>query len=301
MSDQNSMTPQEAEVLFQEAQERQQQSGHGLSANSITVLKTATLTVGGVMMRAAGGRLGAAIKARRVFNLMIVLDGSGSMQDVRGEVVSGLNDLVVDLSSERNPERDAIEITIWIFSGTTAKLFTVSGQEIANVPVTAMPTVSLNDYQVDSTTPMNKTLLAAMGAGSLRAERLRMGIDGKQRRASMNYIILLTDGQNNIWDENLGAGQVVSYADSEVAQISRDLLTTEQWILAVGYGGPSSSQDEADQYAADIATRIGFSQSRGVGGSGWRAFLGMVSRSVKTASIAANASQAIGQGNTFLS
>lgn len=305
----NTMSSHDADELWNIAASRQSKTGTGLSAASINVFKTTALTTGGVMMRAATGRLGNNIAARRVLNATLLLDGSGSMANARAGVIAGLNEMTADLKNSR--ESDSIELTIWIFSrddygrSPDARLMTVDdpnnpGQkmEVVNIPIMDMPDIQMDDYETDGTTPMNKTLLAAMGAGSLRAEALRMGINGKNRRSSMNYLICASDGLNNIYSDTIATGKVVSYDDSEVSKIARELLQTEQWLLGFAYAGGNQS---AEYYAKNL----GFNQWRDVANNGesWRKFFGIVSKSIQQASMAPNASQqnvnAI--NNTFMS
>lgn len=299
----------EVEQLYQNAANRQANTGVGLSQGSIGALQSMHAIGGGVMMRAAAGNLGAQVTARRVLHLMIALDGSGSMSNQRGEVVAGINQMIADLADPRSKERESFEVSIWIFSNTEAKLLTVENPdfnnaqpesdsnprriEVANLPVTLMPPMKIADYETDGITPMNKTLLMMMGSGSLRAERLRLGVNGQNKRAAMTYLVLCGDGLNNVWQEHTKAG-TLEYKDAIVQGVSRDLLTTEQWILAVAYSG-------TDLSAEQVAKNIGFNVWQDVSAGGWRKLFGVVSQSAQNASRAATASQATGGGNSFIS
>lgn len=304
----NSMSTQDADSLWQIATERQNKTNRGLSATSVGTFKQTVLTTGGVMMRAATGRLGNKITAARVTSVIVALDASGSMYGSRAGVVQGINEMIRDLASDKNPQRDEIELTMWLFSHDDygrmpdARLLTVEdpnnpGQkmEVSNVPIVEMPEVQVSDYETDGTTPMNKTLLAAMGAGSLRAEALKMGIGGKNRRSAMTYLVCASDGLNNIYSENIG-GKMVSYDDSEVAKIARELLQTEQWFLGFAYAG-------GNQSAQYYANNIGFNMARDINNSpdSWRKFFGIVSQSVRQASMAAASATSLTNNNTFMS
>lgn len=271
--------------------------GGGLTENSVQVLKRVRMGTGGIMTKAATGMSGNEIKSRRILNLMILLDGSGSMHSKRYAVVDGLNTMFADLKDEqKSPQRNSIFVTIWIFSDYSAELFTVNGQEISNMPVTKIPEIKEDDYQVGGMTPMNKTALVAMGAGSLRTQAL-----ANQRKGSMNYLVIASDGKNNVWHEDTAQGRV-DYSDGNVKTVSLDLLQTEEWILAFALAGGGDARSMAD--------KIGFPHARGIDGSAesWRSFFGFVSQSVQATSKAAingtqKASQIVQQngGNSFFS
>lgn len=299
------LTPQEADELLNEANQRSLRGGTGLSQTSVGIIKTTTLATRNTMLRAATGGLGGQLKARRITNLMIALDGSGSMLPMRYGVVQGLNDMIHDLADDKNPDRDSFELTIWIFRGSEAHLLEIndpanpgSKMSVANVPITSMPDLTIDDYMTSGQTPMYKTVLAALGAGSLRAERLRMGVkvggNTTARKSSMNLLVVCSDGKDNVGSEVVG-GNVINYNAADIQTLAKDLLSTEAWLLGVAYAG-------SDSDAAAEAAKIGFPMYRNVESdpASWRSFFGIVSKSAKAASQAATASQAGTGGNTFI-
>lgn len=260
--------------------------GGGLSENSVSVLKTVKLSTGGVMTRAAQGALGGGIRTRRITNVMILLDGSASMGGQEHAVVQGLNDMFDKLAGPKSVQRNSIEVTIWIFRNRDAEIFDIGGAPIINMPITQMPRVSVHDYNPSGVTPLNKTVLTAMGAGSLRAQQL-----ANQRKGAMNYLMVATDGENNVWEEWVG-NQKVTFFDHDVEAVSRDLLSSEEWILAYGYVGGGDAQQYADA--------IGFPLYANP--DDWADFFEMASDSIQATSVAVQqpgnmgASQVVSQG-----
>ena len=273
------------DVLWEQAVEkankkREAKVGGGLAEPSVAILKRTRMTGGGIMTRAATGVGGNGIRARRIMNLILLLDGSGSMLSKIKAVVEGLNEMFDDLSDPvKSPQRNSIFVTIFIFSGKDAKLFKVGGQEISNVLVTQMPTITVEDYKVGGKTPQNKTILSAFGAGSIRNQLL-----ANQRKGAMTYLVCAGDGANNIWSENTPQG-LADYSNTNVKTVATDLLSTEEWILAFALAGYGSEESISKQ-AKGIAEQIGFPLSRGITSSpdSWRSFFGFVSLEVQKTS-----------------
>lgn len=280
------VTPSDADALFDKAIQRSEAGGQGLNARTVALMRGAQLGTGGAMLRAAAGRLGTQLPVRQIINLILLLDGSGSMLGARAAVKAGVNDMIDDLGNERNPQRDSFELTIWIFRDDSAELLEVTDpvtgnrMEVVNIPITQMPHLEDSDYVPSGATPLYKTALAAMGAGSLRSERLRMGMDGKNKATAMNMLVIASDGENTLNQEMIN-GNTLYYRPGEVEQVSRDLLQTEQWVLAYGYAGSGLAETQAKAVGfpmyADI-DKVG----------GWRKFLGIVSRSAQAVSRAAS-------------
>lgn len=268
----------------------------GLSPQIAGTFKTLVLANTG-MTRAAGmGRVNhAALRIREVMSVVVLVDGSGSMYTNRQEVVTGINEMVRDLSDPRNPQRDNIEFTVWIFSDNSVRLLSVDNPafdssmpesdsnlrrlEIANMPVGSIPPVKILDYECSGQTPLNKAIIMASGAASIRAEGLRM--NKTNRVASKHLVVVMTDGMNNLWSEWVGSGQKMSYDDVVVQNIVKNLLASESWMFALGAAGQSMD-------AKQIASNLGFPLFCDVDNvGGWRKFLGIASKSALAVSQAA--------------
>lgn len=273
----------------------------GFSERVADMFAAITVVGGGTVLRGTGGITGQAMRQSRVLHAVLIIDGSGSMWSQRISTVDGANKFVADLARPNNPERNSIEVSIWIFSGDQAEIFNVanpnynpnqpispSNQErmdIVNMPVTLVPKIQYDDYNPGGGTPLNKTVISACAGASIRNARLANGglqIGNKimARVATMTYIVVLTDGMNTMFEEYLTGGKTISYADSEVKAVVQELLATESWMFMVIAVGDDMTSEE-------IANNLGFPLYFNAGDGGMAQALGFASQSVGAMSKAA--------------
>ena len=279
----------------------------GFSERVANIFAAITVAGGGTVLRGTGGITGQAMRQSRVLHAVLILDGSGSMWSQRTATVDGANKFVADLARPNNPEGNAIELSIWIFSGDEAQIFTVANpnynpslpigptnqerMDIVNMPVRLVPHIDYDDYNPGGGTPLNKTVIAAGASASIRNARLAAG--GLQigqtimaRVATMTYIVVLTDGMNTLEEEFMPGGKTISYKDSEVKAIVQELLATETWMFMVIAVGDDMTSEE-------IANNLGFPLYFNAGDGGMVQALGFASQSVGAMSKAATGPNAV--------
>lgn len=232
---------------------------------------------GGILVPAAMGANAANIQESEIIQLIILLDGSGSMWGERAAVIDGFNNgLLRDMQNDRNPDRYRTEVTLWIFAGTDAKLV------FANLPLMQVQPLTEADYNPNGGTPEYKTILAAISGASLRAQDLRGGADKGFRKTTRTIFATISDGRNTLKGENDAQGQYVSYEPAKIITVVNSLLTTERWTFAYAHAG---SEQEVDTYADEIGfpSRMHVTKHN----RSWRNLFGIISASAKAASAAA--------------
>lgn len=278
------MAYEEARKLLQTQLKRQAVTGKGLDQAAVNMIERSMTINNGVMLRAAQGVGADQVKASEVTNLIILVDGSGSMNGQQKYVVDAYNKMIEDLASERNPERYKFYVTLWVFRGNDAQLI------YANEPVISAPKWTEADYVPHGSTPLYKTMIAAMGGGSLRAEALR-SVKGHKKMAK-NILVTITDGGNTLTSEEEN-GVLVEYNQPGVRALVTNLLSTEKWLVALAYAGSLDGLNrEAD--ALGIQNRRLITKDA----ESWRRFFEIVSASAQVASATNNLSAMAGS-NTF--
>lgn len=318
------MTEEEANALMAKATQRFDEGGNetgGVSQSVAAVFNQITIATGGATLR-LGGQANAGMRQSRVLHMILLVDASGSMDDDRAQVVDGLNDFVAEMAKPSNPERNAIEVTVWLFANRTASIMTVADpdydpklptsstnqprMELINMPVVLIPTITMADYQPGGGTPLYKTVIAAFASGSYRNEKLAQGVFNAttktwtNRVATQSFAIVITDGDDTLSSENIG-GQTMNYTSQLVQQVAAELHRTEMWSTAVIAAGSSST-------AEAMKNEMGFMFGFDIGSHDIRTAFGMASVVAQTASQAAvgggsvsqNAGQIQNAGNTFL-
>lgn len=319
---QASLTPEEADQLMQNSNARFDAGGNetgGVSQSVAAVFKQITVATGGATLR-LGGQANAGLRKSRVLHMILLVDQSGSMLGDSAQVVDGLNDFMSEMAKPSNPERDAIEVSVWLFNNNSATVMSVDDpdydpkqpvsptnnprMELLNMPVVLVPRIKMSDYSATGGTPLNKTIIAAFASGSYRNEKLAQGVfkNGTytNRVATQSFAIVITDGDNTLWEEFV-SGSKIEYTNQLVQTVAAELRGTEMWTTAVIAAGASMT-------AEALRSQLGFDLGFDIGSHDIRAAFGMASVVATTASQAAtgggsvsqNANQIKTAGNAFL-
>lgn len=130
-------------------------------------------------------------ESRTVYNL-IILDESGSMQEIKNATITGFNEVVQTIKGveKQFPEQKHF-VSLVTFNGLGIKTL------LFNQPVTNLEEIDARTYQPDSMTP----LFDAIG---LSVNRLRAAIETVPDRAVL--VTILTDGEENNSREFTGSG-----------------------------------------------------------------------------------------------
>lgn len=172
--------------------------------------------MGSVVVAGAAGKAAEDIEATSVTLVTVILDNSGSMHSHRQAVVDGMNQLRETFLHSK--EKDSVLLATWTF-----------GEKVqvnhSYIPVADTDPLTLADYPADEgATALYAGWCDALAANIAYAQNLRSsGTDVR------SIVVVLTDGENNVRDRTAAA----------CAQISQDLLRSEQFILAfvgLGYG-----------------------------------------------------------------
>lgn len=321
-SNPSSLTPEEADQLMQGANQRYDAGGNetgGVSQSVAQVFKQITVATGGATLR-LGGQANAGLRKSRVLHMILLVDQSGSMLGDSAQVVDGLNDFVNEMAKPSNPERDAIEVTVWLFNNNSAKIMSVDDpdfdpklpvgptnnprMELLNMPIVLVPMIKMSDYNASGSTPLNKTMIAAFAQGSYRNEKLAQGVFKNgvvtNRVATQSFAIVITDGENTLWKESVG-GQTIEYSDNIVQMVAAELRGTEMWTTCIIAAGASMTAEE-------LRVQLGLDLGFDIGSHDIRSAFGMASVVATSASAAAvgggsvsqNANQIQTAGNAFL-
>lgn len=183
-----------------------------LSAQSSSLI---TGNLGKVVIAGAAGKALEDIVASDVTLITVLIDSSSSIQ-ARGleqAVREGQNGLIDAFAGAR--EKDAILMALWTFADDLDVLHSY-------LPVADAVRLDARNYRGHGSTRLYDTWCDALAANVAYAQRLRDG--GTPCRS---VVVVITDG------EDVGSKRTAS----QCAQLSRDLLASEQFVLAfVGVG-----------------------------------------------------------------
>jgi uncharacterized protein YegL len=174
-----------------------------------------TGNLGKVVIAGAAGTAMEDIVASDVTLITVLIDASSSIKDrgLEQAVREGQNHLVDAFAGSK--EKDAILMALWTFASDMDVLHSY-------VPVSDAGRLSAKNYHGSGCTKLYDTWCDALGANVAYAQRLRAS--GTPCRS---VVVVITDG------EDVGSTRKAS----ECARLSRDLLASEQFILAfVGVG-----------------------------------------------------------------
>jgi hypothetical protein len=171
--------------------------------------------LGSVVIAGAAGKAMEDIEATDVTLITVLLDASSSIgsRGLEKAVRDGYNLLVHTFGNSR--ESDSILMALWTFN---------DDQKVVHsyVPVADAAKLDANNYRSSGCTRLYDTWCSALAANIAYAQNLRDG--GTPCRS---IVVVITDG------EDVGS----SRKPSECARLSRDLLASEQFVLAfVGVG-----------------------------------------------------------------
>jgi uncharacterized protein YegL len=193
--------------LFQNAQ-----ASGVLSAQSSVMLSG---QIGAVVVAGAAGLPAENITATDVTLVTVLIDASSSIQASRLEqaVRDGQNALVDAFAGSR--EKDSIMLALWTFNDKPKVLHSY-------VPVSDAARLDAKNYRGTGSTALYDTWCDALAANVAYAEKLRDS--GTPVRS---VVVIITDG------EDVGSKRRAA----DCARLSRDLLASEQFVLAfVGVG-----------------------------------------------------------------
>lgn len=171
--------------------------------------------LGQVVIAGAAGTQLEQITATDVTLVTLLIDASSSIagRGLEAAVRAGQNELLSAFAGSK--EKDAILVALWTFDGA-AKV------QHAYLPVDDAVRLDAQTYRAGGTTALYDTWCDALLANVAYAQRLRDG--GTPCRS---VVVVITDG------EDVGSRRSVA----DCARLSRDLLASEQFILAfVGVG-----------------------------------------------------------------
>ena len=183
-----------------------------LSAQSSSLI---TGNLGRMVIAGAAGKALEDIVASDVTLITVLIDASSSIHDRRLEqaVRDGQNHLIDAFAGAK--QKDAILMALWTFSSSLDVLHSY-------LPVTDAVRLDAKNYQAHGSTRLYDTWCDALAANVAYAQRLRDG--GTPCRS---VVVVITDGEDVGSKRNAG----------ECARLSRDLLASEQFVLAfVGVG-----------------------------------------------------------------
>jgi hypothetical protein len=173
----------------------------------------------------------AANTKHQVHNL-IILDESGSMDDIRETIVSGFNEVIQTIKgcSDQFPEQEHF-VSVISFNALGIKTM------FFNEPVDKLPVIDMDKYRPDAMTP----LFDAMGHG---INRLRAILTDK---TDCNVLVtVLTDGLENASKE---------FSGNDIKRLVNE-LKMERWTFTY-IGTDHDVERVADSIAIDTVMRFG--------------------------------------------
>ncbi|MBI2571061.1 MAG: VWA domain-containing protein [Candidatus Schekmanbacteria bacterium] len=188
-------------------------AGAGIISQQTSMLLTGSL--GNVVVAGAAGKSLEDIDATDVTLITVLLDASSSIgySRLQQAVRDGYNALLDAFLTSK--ERDAILMALWIFNDAVKVIHSY-------VSVADAAVLDRKSYTTSGMTHLYDTWCDALAANIAYAQRLRDG--GTPCRS---VVVIITDGAD------VGSRRTAR----DCAQISRDLLATEEFVLAfVGVG-----------------------------------------------------------------
>jgi uncharacterized protein YegL len=196
----------------------------GAVASGVVSQGAITGNLGAVVVAGAAGKALEDITASDVTLITLLVDASSSIADRRLEaaVREGQNALIDAFQGSR--ERDSVLLALWTFCST---------QEVLHgyVPVDDAARLDAKSYRASGSTRLYDTWCDALTANVAYAQRLRDG-----GTPCKSVVVVVTDGEDVGSTRNVG----------DCARLSRDLLASEQFVLAfVGVGPDTDFQKVA--------------------------------------------------------
>lgn len=191
-------------------------------ASGVVSPGTLTGNLGSMVVAGAAGRALEDITASDVTLITLLVDASSSIADRHLEqaVRDGQNALVDAFDGSR--ERDSVLMALWTFAHEQKVLH-------GYVPVDDAVRLDAKNYRGGGSTRLYDTWCDALTANVAYAQRLRDG--GTPCRS---VVVVVTDG------EDVGS----SRSAGECARLSKDLLASEQFVLAFVGVGPGASFEQ---------------------------------------------------------
>lgn len=183
-----------------------------LSAQSSSLI---TGNLGKVVIAGAAGKALEDIVASDVTLITVLIDSSSSIGDrgLEQAVRDGQNELIGAFGGSK--QKDGILMALWTFGSSLDVIHSY-------LPVADAVKLDAKNYRAHGSTRLYDTWCDALAANVAYAQRLRDG--GTPCRS---VVVVITDG------EDVGSAR----SSSDCARLSRDLLASEQFVLAfVGVG-----------------------------------------------------------------
>lgn len=285
------LTPEEIRDLFVQHSQRRDVTGVGLSNACITTVADIMATGGNVVIDVATGQNAVSLQVSEIDTVILVLDVSGSMIGQEHALALNANRMIEDLAGRGRLSvpphiTNKIEVTIVTFSGNGVNVIR------ANQPVSMCQPIDVNELRMGGSTPLYKTVMAVMAGGVSRGEALRStNVPIPYRKTNRVILAVVTDDGNTLTREVAPDGRTIHYTADAVQRMSRELMATERWTLAIAVAGNEGDVDP-------IADKLGFTNRRHIDKSddGWAEFFELLSKRSLTASLSATSNN-----NTFLS
>lgn len=190
----------------------------GATASGVLSAQSSSLITGNLGKMVIAGAAGKALEdivASDVTLITVLIDASSSIHDrgLEQAVRDGQNHLIDAFAGAK--QKDAILMALWTFSSNLDVLHSY-------LPVTDAVRLEPKNYRGNGSTRLYDTWCDALAANVAYAQRLRDG--GTPCRS---VVVVITDG------EDVGSKRT----SQDCARLSRDLLASEQFVLAfVGVG-----------------------------------------------------------------
>ncbi len=185
-------------------------------ASGLLGVDTITGDLGEMVIAGAAGVDLENLQASDVTLVTLLIDASSSIgaAGLAASIVAGQHDLIDAFAGSR--ERDSVLMALWLFNDELEVVH-------AYVPVAEASRLDAKKYRPGGGTRLYDTWVDALTANVAYAQRLRDG--GTPCRS---VVVVITDG------EDCGSRRTTG----DCARLSRDLLASEQFVLAfVGVGG----------------------------------------------------------------
>lgn len=161
-------------------------------------------------------------------NIYVIIDGSGSMHDVRHDVVKGINEFIKEQQDDAQSQGDDVKFWLTTFDTTINDVYSAEDLELVKP-------LSINDTYLGGGT----ALLDAIGKTLTNAE---------DEAALRNIVVIYTDGQERDSRE---------FTRDQIGDLLKKLTDTGDWqVVYLGAEFGDFAKDRA-QYAMATSTATG--------------------------------------------
>ena len=121
------------------------------------------------------------MEENRIFEIVFILDRSGSMGSIREDTIGTFNSLL----AEYREALGKILVSVVLFNGETTPLFT-------RAPISEVPDLTLKDY-----VPSGCTALCDAAGRTITAVLSRQAADAPEEKPDKTLLFIMTDGLEN--------------------------------------------------------------------------------------------------------